>query len=611
MENQQQFRFQVNLSGMITILSNHLYSSPKVYVRELLQNATDAITARKHLDPTYSGQVFVELSGSKEQPTMMIEDNGIGLTEADIHQFLAVIGHSSKIDSDFLSTETSFIGRFGIGLLSCFMVSNEIVVLTQSIHGGPSMKWCGKPDGTYTIQQLDSQLAIGTKIFLRCKPDFEKYFAFEEVKSLLQYYGILLPYPVSLRSQQQQAIINAERPLWINQPELANSRKPEVLAFGQQMMAENFKDFIPLTTQNGSTGGIAYILPYSVNLNVKRSHKVFLKHMLVSDSADNILPDWAFFVKCVIWTDELQPTASRENFYEDEKLQLVRGELGEAIRHALTQMSLYEPARLQHIMELHSLSINALATEDPKFLASIYQWLTFESTYGNLALQELIKEDQTLYYTNTADEYKQIANVAQAQSLLVINGGYVYHAEILEKLRLQFPKLRIERLEPEDISLAFTNISLDERNKYYQVIRLADNTLQRFRCQIQLQRFLPSEVPSLFTHTKDSSTLRQLENAKESNSGLMSSILGNIEKKFQDSAYSTLYLNLNNPMIEQVFSKLNMNMLPTIFEVLYCNALMMGHYPMNRQEITALNQGIMQFISWGISLETGNGGNSN
>lgn len=91
-----EYRFQVNLSGMIQILSNHLYSSPKVFLRELMQNATDAITARTEAEPGYQGEVRVELTGTGEQLTMMVEDNGIGLTEADIHEFLAMIGQSSK-----------------------------------------------------------------------------------------------------------------------------------------------------------------------------------------------------------------------------------------------------------------------------------------------------------------------------------------------------------------------------------------------------------------------------------------------------------------------------------------------------------------------------------
>lgn len=168
MENQNPdtYRFQVNLSGMINILSNHLYSSPKVFLRELLQNGIDAITARQAYSPIgYEGKIHVEVSGSSTGATLLVEDNGIGLNEAEIHEFLAMIGQSSKRGEDFLSTNTSFIGRFGIGLLSCFMVSDDIVMVTQSAKGGPALEWRGKPDGTYTIRKLEGQHAPGTKVF--------------------------------------------------------------------------------------------------------------------------------------------------------------------------------------------------------------------------------------------------------------------------------------------------------------------------------------------------------------------------------------------------------------------------------------------------------------
>ena len=116
-----EYRFQVNLSGMIQILSNHLYSSPKVFLRELMQNATDAITARTEAEPGYQGEVRVELTGTGEQLTMMVEDNGIGLTEADIHEFLAMIGQSSKRGQQaLLDGETPLSGVSGLG---CYPVS--------------------------------------------------------------------------------------------------------------------------------------------------------------------------------------------------------------------------------------------------------------------------------------------------------------------------------------------------------------------------------------------------------------------------------------------------------------------------------------------------------
>ncbi|WP_046225474.1 HSP90 family protein [Paenibacillus dauci] len=601
MSNQNNYRFQVNLSGMINILSNHLYSNPRVFLREVMQNAVDAITARNQLETDYQGKVHIELAGSGANSTLIIEDNGVGLTEEDIHEFLAQIGQSSKRGEAAFTGETTFIGRFGIGLLSCFMVSDEIVMVTRSAKGGPTLEWRGQPDGTYSIRTLETDLSAGTKVYLRCKTGSEMYYEPQELERGLYYYGALLPYPITFNDGTSSKVINDYRPVWIQEPDLARSNREEVLQYGERLMGEQFRDFIPLRTASGRTGGIAYVLPYAVNLNAKRSHQVYLKYMLVSDKAENILPDWAFFVKCLIWTDELQPTASREHFYENERLEEVRDELGEAIRSELMRMADYDPDRLQHIIQLHALSMKALATEDAEFYRIVHRWLPFETTYGRRTLGEMLKEHDHIHYTLTLDEYRQIIHVASAQSLLVVNGGYIYDAELMALLPEVNAQVVTERLLPEDVSMSFTDLTPQERKEYYEKTRLADMALQRFRCQIQLKRFKPSELPALFTLSKESSDLRSLEAAKEVSTDTLSSILGSLGSTMQQSAYSTLYLNLDNPVVGRIFQPGSEEMMQVAIEMLYVNSLMMGHYPMNKQEMAVLNQGILRFIEWGLS----------
>ncbi|WP_334074940.1 MULTISPECIES: HSP90 family protein [Paenibacillus] len=604
---QEDFRFQVDLSGMINILSNHLYSSPKVFLRELLQNAVDAITAMREMETSHRGQVRVEVIGSGSGATLAMEDNGVGLTEEDIHEFLAMIGQSSKRKDGKLVGETSFIGRFGIGLLSCFMVSDEIVLLTRSAKGGPSLEWRGKPDGTYSIRKLESELSMGTKVYLRCKPGSELYFEPANLEAWLGDYGSLLPYPIVLEAEGTGKTINVPHPDWMNNLSLAQGRREEVLKFGEQLLKEPVRDFIPLTSSSGGTCGIAYILPYAVNLSAKRSHRVYLKYMLVSESAENIVPDWAFFVRCIIWTDELQPTASREHFYENEKLETIRGELGESLRRELMALADRDPERLKGIIQLHALSMKALAVEDEAFFRIIHRWLPFESSYGRRDLGELLDENDEIYYTLTLDEYRQITHVASAQALPVINGGYVYDAGLLEGLQSLYPQKKIERLLPEDVSFTFIDLTPEERRQYYELTRDGDAALQRFRCRVQLKRFKPSTLPSLFTLSKESSDLRSLIAAEEVSTTELSSILNTLSSTYEDQLYSTLYLNLDNDVVARIFGSGNRAILIAAIEMLYVNALMMGHYPLNRKEMQVLNEGILRFIELGLSAYSGGG----
>ena len=112
------------------------------FVRELLQNSVDAIKVLRNIDENYNGRIDVFLN---EDGTTVFQDNGIGLKEEEVYRFLTVIGESSKRDTP---DSDDFIGRFGIGLLSCFVVTNEIKVESRSAMGGQPVGWGGRVDGT-------------------------------------------------------------------------------------------------------------------------------------------------------------------------------------------------------------------------------------------------------------------------------------------------------------------------------------------------------------------------------------------------------------------------------------------------------------------------------
>jgi molecular chaperone HtpG len=115
--------FQVDLRGVVDLLSRHLYSGPRVYVRELLQNATDAVTARRALDVDAPARVrFRGTDGGGLEVT----DTGVGLTPDEARELLATVGRSSKRDLELGGGRTEFLGQFGIGLLSAFTVSDRI-----------------------------------------------------------------------------------------------------------------------------------------------------------------------------------------------------------------------------------------------------------------------------------------------------------------------------------------------------------------------------------------------------------------------------------------------------------------------------------------------------
>src|SRR5579863_2595169 len=192
------YAFQVDLRGLVDLLSQHLYSSPRVYVRELLQNAVDATTARRLTDPSAPAAVRIVIGMSG----LSVSDSGVGLTEADAHQFLATIGSSSKRD-DLAGARREFLGQFGIGLLACFTVADQIRVVTRSARepGAPTIEWLAHSDGTYGLRVMDEDRPEpGTTVYLTARAGAADWFEPERVTSLAREYGALLPYEVTVES---------------------------------------------------------------------------------------------------------------------------------------------------------------------------------------------------------------------------------------------------------------------------------------------------------------------------------------------------------------------------------------------------------------------------
>src|SRR3954454_8149819 len=184
--------FQVDLRGIVDLLSHHLYASPRVYVRELLQNAVDAITAAGDVA---GGRVAIESTEVTGPGELRVTDNGIGLTEAQVHELLATIGRSSKRD-ELGFARHEFLGQFGIGLLSCFLVADEIRVHTRRAGAEPVL-WRGYSDGRYEVSAGDER-EPGTTVTLLPRRGAEHLLTGPAVRELAELYGSMLPVSVEV-----------------------------------------------------------------------------------------------------------------------------------------------------------------------------------------------------------------------------------------------------------------------------------------------------------------------------------------------------------------------------------------------------------------------------
>ncbi|MFM9961177.1 MAG: HSP90 family protein [Planctomycetaceae bacterium] len=596
-------KFQVNLRGVIELLSDHLYTSPQIYLRELLQNAVDAIVARQHQEPEHAGDIRLEVieATAKRPAVLTVTDDGIGLTEDEIHQFLATIGESSKRGA---AKRDDFIGQFGIGLLSAFVVSDEIVIVTKSLRpGSPTLEWRGRPDGTYSLRTLQADVEPGTQVHLRAKEGQEEHFQLDKVRDTATHFGCFLPIRVEVSARKQRTIINAEPPWMLAKQDTAENRD-ELLAYGKQVFDQDFFDVIPLRSVAGGVEGVAFVLSEAAPISAKRTHRVYLKNMLLSESAENLLPDWAFFVKCVVNATKLRPTASRESFYDDAKLVRTREELGQCLKKYLMRLAKQDHQRLDTLIARHYLAIKSLAIDDDEFFRLFIDWLPFESTLGTMTLGEHFAKQTQLRYVPSVDQFRQIAGVAAAQGLTVFNTGYTYDTDLFEKLVETFPDREVTLVDVNDLTQAFEELTLDERDEVFDLIELADRVLQPLKCSVEIRKFAPATLPTLYTLNDAATFLRSIEQTQEETDDLWTDVLDNLATTPATDACSQLCLNYNNPLVRKLAGVRHRELVRRAIEMLYVQSLLLGHYPLNPKETLLLSEGLLGLIELGIAAQS-------
>lgn len=596
-------RFQVNLKGIISLLSDNLYSNPGVYIRELLQNGVDAIAARRLVEPAFTTErIDIEVTPG-DTPTVVFQDNGVGLTEEEVARFLATIGESSK-RNELGKARADFIGQFGIGLLSCFMVAEEIVVITRSVQeGAPAVEWRGRQNGTYSVRKIESNMASGTRVYLRAREDMREWCVAAKVRELVEHYGGLLRVPIHMQSAGSATIqVNGEPPPWQRDYASLEEARTAMLDYGSRVFEATFFDVIPLQSKAGDVEGVAFVLPYSPSPAARGQHRVYLKNMLLSQNAEGMLPEWAFFVRCIVNANGLRPNAAREGFYEDAALEEARDQLGQCLRNYLVRLARYDPNRLTRLVALHYLAIKALAVHDDEFYRTFIDWIPFETSSGVMTLGEYRRQHPVVQYVPTIDQFRQVARIASSQQLCVINAGYTYDEKLLRKLPDVFAGAEVEEVDAATLAQSFESLTMEERNRCFKLIEAAQTALQPFRCTAEVVKFLPVELATLYNTSRDASLFRSAEQSKDVANSHWGDVLGNVLGD-AGSATARLFLNYDNSMIRRLAQVSDAGMLRRSVEMLYVHSLLLGMHPLSGRELELLNGGLLGLIESAIGKE--------
>lgn len=593
---EENFKFKVNLGGMIDILSNHLYSSPNVFVRELLQNCVDAVSARIADDKDFNpDDASVEIDVDKGKQ-IIFRDSGTGLNEEEIHRFLAVIGQSSKFDIQNSRTNGDFIGRFGIGLLSCFMVTNSICVRTRSYKDPDTvLEWNGFADGTYTIKQIEHSMPIGTEIVIRndrADEQTDDYFLPETIENLVFYYGLFLQYPIYMTVGDKKQRLNHR----FNFDTEKN--KQACLNAGRVLLGEDFLDCFSLKSQSGLFEGIAYVIPYPVSAAAKNMHRIYLKNMLLTENGDKLLPEWSFFIKCIINTNNLKPTSSREDFYVDDNLARAKDEIAECIADYLEELDSSNSELLHKIVGIHNLAVKSVIASADGLDDILLPYIAFETSLGAMTGREICEFGGNAYYTTDVNRFKQLAPLYTQRSYLLINAGYVYENAIMMKLAHNSETTFIDKVTESDIDFMLDDSEFEDDEAAERIRRLAGRILKKYDCNVSLKEFEPFEIPALYTINERAEESRRIKRSMESANEVFRDMLSAFQSEIASQSSACLYLNTNNLIIRKMLTMDDDRKIGCYIEILYVQSLLSGHFPLLHNEMQVLNENLCRLMEF-------------
>lgn len=525
------FDWTVDFRGLLNVLANALYTESDVFVRELLQNAHDAIAVRRRTEPHHGGRIDIVLTPNAR--TVSVIDNGIGMDLADMRSFLAVIGATNKADfRDSIArvgraASTDLIGQFGIGLLAAFVAGEKVSLTTLKLGSTQALRW--RNDGTTTcVVEPANQRDVGTRVDVTIRPDatFDFLLNTSSIERVIKRYTDFLPVPIFLGHGAQPA--NRIALPWDNAPEPGES-VDAVKSRYFEFIRERYSD-IPLEVIEIDlpapvrARGLLYISDDRIpDIQNAGDMEVMVKRVCITPRDPDFLPPWARFVSGIIESPDLNPNAARDGVIRDDRFKHLQSQLADVIVRRLKDIAKREPHRFASIAEYHHRNLVGMALSHDDFFEQVKDIIPFVTNRGMsaatsrdielrqdrlMSLQEYrdtVGRDPNsdlkapLLFTASGGEFNQFNQIAHARDVLILNTPREFEREFLRKYadssRNQVELIQLDNTISDRL---FEPLSADEREDIAPLLGdiYADLRKLGITVNVEARKFLPKTLPT-------------------------------------------------------------------------------------------------------------------
>ena len=530
-------KINVSVENIFPLIKKFLYSDHEIFLRELVSNATDATLKLKHLTNIGEANVafgnpIIEVKIDKENKTLTIIDQGIGMTAEEVEKYINQVAFSGA--EEFLekykdsAKDSGIIGHFGLGFYSAFMVAHKVEIITKSYKDAPAAHWTCDGSPEFTLTEAD-KTTRGTEIILHIADDSLEFLEENKITELLKKYNKFMPVPIKFGTRKETIevgegdeakdetievdnIINNPNPAWTKQPtELTDE---DYKNFYRELYPMQFDEplfHIHLNVDHPfNLTGILFFPKLSGDLQIQKDKiQLYQNQVFVTDNVEGIVPEFLTMLRGVIDSPDIPLNVSRSYLQADGNVKKISNYITRKVADKLK--SLFNQNREDFESKWNDMKIvfeYGMLTEE-KFYEKANSFVLYPTTDGKYLtfdeLKEQIKENQTdkdgktivLYTSNKNEQHSYIAAAkAKGYTVIILDSPLASH--LIQKLESDNSGMQFVRVDADHID----NLIKKDENKISKLTDTEQTTLKE-----NLEKVIPTTTYHVQLEALDSDSL--------------------------------------------------------------------------------------------------------
>ena len=431
-------KFETEVSKLLDIVANSLYTEKEIFLRELISNSSDACEKLRYVSQTDSkapktNKFQIRIHLNEKNKTISIKDNGIGMDDKDMQSNLGTIAKSGT--EEFIKKmgdkkgDINQIGKFGVGFYSSFMVSDQVVVRSKKYDSSSGYLWTSDGKGTFSIEETEYN-EIGTEITLSIKKDEKEFLSKYKIEEIIKKYSDFVPFPIFVTSEEDkndkkkddktEEQVNSAEAIWLK--DKSKIKKDDYKSFYNQV--SNYYDE-PLTTIHFKAEGVVnytalLYLPKSQPQDLyhpdrKNKLKLYVNKVFISDKLDALIPAWLRFVPGVVDTEDLSLNISREILQNNAVINKISNAITKRVLKEILELQKKKPDEFKDFWKNFGPVVKEGLYEFNDFHDQIFEFSTFNCSEK----EEMITLDQ--YVTDFSNDKKKIYYISGENKENLIN----------------------------------------------------------------------------------------------------------------------------------------------------------------------------------------------